>query len=568
MVMNKIKCQVASKGIVYGKCIFVDKSVISVTPSTVSDTKQEIEKFLLAQKTSVEQLEKLYNDAILKVTDENAMVFKSHQMMIQDKDFSDKVFHYINVFKYNLSYAIFKAAKDYIDLLKNLQSEYMSQRADDVKDIMRRLIRNIPGVDGSCSSNEADVFEIEEQGILVTQDIMPSEILVMDKAKVLGIVTRYGGRTSHSSILAKNMKIPMLVGADFGSDFDLRELNGKFAILDGFFGEFIIEPEQKIVDEYLKKQADLINGKEKLKKLITLPSLTLDKKEVKIFANITLADDIKDAIDNGAQGIGLFRSEYLYMLKDRLPSEDELFEEYKLALVNAQDKEVVIRTIDIGSDKRIEYIQMPQEENPALGLRALRFCFKYIEVFKTQLRALLRASVYGNLLIMVPMIISVAEVLRVKDIIEEVKFELKSKQIPFDDNVKLGIMIETPSAVMISDLLARQVDFFSIGTNDLVQYTLACDRNNTDLIELYNPNHISVLRMIKTVVDNAHDNDIWVEVCGDVAADQVMTDKIVGLGVDRLSVDFDNLLTLKNKVRKINYDRARKNILSLIYPNN
>ena len=564
--MKKIKCQVASKGLVFGKCVFVDKNFWSVVPSTISDTKKEIAKFWNAQEMSVHQLEKLYSEAVLKVTDENAMVLKTHQIMIKDKDFSDKVVHYINVFKYNAKYAIYKAAKDYIDLLNGLQSEYISQRADDVKDIMRRLINNLSDeLAGEENVNDFKTdFEFEKEGILLTQDVMPSEMLLLDKSKVLGIVTKHGGRTSHSSILAKNMKIPMLIGADL----NLKELDGKFAILDGFWGEIVVEPNEQTIVEYQKKQEDLQQTKDKLRQIINLPSVTSDNRNIGLLANVTSQEDVKDAVSGGAQGVGLFRSEYRYLDSAKLPSEEELFESYKSALCNAKNQDVVIRTIDIGSDKTVSCISMPKEENPALGTRALRLCFKHPDVFKTQLRALLRASVYGKLSIMIPMVVSVSEVIRVKEIIDEVRLELKNKGVAFENKIPLGIMIETPSAVVISDLLAKQVDFFSIGTNDLIQYSLACDRNNVGLIDIYNPNNIAVLRMIKTVVDNAHKNKIWVEVCGDAANDLIMIDKMIGLGVDKFSVDIDNLLMVKNKIINTSYEKSRKTILKLIYPQN
>lgn len=552
--MKNIKGIVASKGIAIGKCIFWNKNGLSVKQTEVKDVDKEITKFLIAQEKSIEQLEVLYQNSVLKISEKDAMIFKSHQMMIKDQDLVDKIFYYIKVFKYNAAFAVFKATNDYIALLKNLRSEYISQRSDDIRDIMKRLINNI------SEKQTDDIINLKEKIILITQDLMPSEILTMDRTKILGIITKYGGKTSHVAILAKNMKIPMLVGVDF----DFKNYDKELVILDAISGNVILFPDNQTINNYLEKQKNVSNTQKKLLNIIDLPNVTKDNKEIKIMSNVASSADINESFENGAQGIGLFRSEFLYIDRNKAPSEDELFEEYKSALIAAKNKEVIIRTVDIGSDKNAKYLGLSKEENPALGLRALRLCFSHLDLFKTQLRALLRASIYGNLAILIPMIVSVSEVVKVKKIIDEIKLALKNEKIAFNQNIPLGIMIETPAATIISDLLANHVDFFSIGTNDLIQYTLVCDRNNINLSEIYNQIHISVLRMIKNVIDNAHKNNIWVEICGELAGDPEVTDKLIGLGVDRLSVDVQNILLIKDKIIKTNFKQAQKNVLDII----
>lgn len=558
--MKKLKGTVASEGIVIGKCTFINKYTKTIKPTIITDVNGEIDKFSLAQQKSIKQLETLYNNSIIKISKKDAMIFKSHQLMINDIEFTDKIIYYIKVFKYNASYAISKASQDYINILKSIQNEYIAQRVDDIKDITDRLIENL------YPNSYENLIQIKDVCILATSNLMPSEILTIDQTKVLGIITSFGNKTSHTSILAKNMNIPTIVGLNTPLD----NLDNKTVILDSFAGEIIIDPDEQLIKQYTQKKQTLEKNREQLKLLINLPSYTIDKtidkKEIKLMANITSANDVKNAFNNGAQGIGLFRSEFLYIHRKELPTEEELFNEYKNALINANGKEVVIRTIDIGSDKHIDYIPLPKETNPALGLRALRLCFDCIDIFKSQLRALIRASVYGNLCILIPMVISLTEVTTVKNIINDIKNSLRSERILFKENIPLGVMVETPSAVMISDLLAKHVDFFSIGTNDLVQYTLACDRDNTYLTNIYNPNHISILRMIKTVVDNAHQNNIWVEICGEVASDQSMVGNLVGLDIDRFSVDIHNLLNIKHQLRQTNYQQSKKHLLNILFP--
>ncbi|MBP0979052.1 MAG: phosphoenolpyruvate--protein phosphotransferase [Oscillospiraceae bacterium] len=554
--MKNIQGIVASKGIALGRCIFVNKNILDIKPYLIRDVDEEINKFLSAQQKSIDQLETLYKNSILTISKKEAMIFKTHQVMIKDQDLVNKIFYYIKVFKYNASFAVFKATQDYIELIKNLKSEYISQRSDDVKDITKRIINNI------SENKQDDIINTNEEGILVTQDLMPSEMLSIDKTKILGIITQNGGKTSHSAILAKSMKIPMVVGANF----DFKSCNRKMIILDAIAGEVIVFPDSQTIDIYLEKQADIKKNQKKLEAVLQLPSLTKDKKEIKIMSNITSSREIKDAIKDGAQGVGLFRSEFLYLDRESTPFEEELFLEYKSALIEAKNQDVVIRTVDIGSDKNAKYLGLPKEENPALGVRALRLCFNHLDIFKTQLRALIKASIYGKLCLLIPMVVSVSDIIKVKEIIDEVKLDLKEQKIAFNHDIPIGVMIETPAAVVISDLLAKHVDFFSIGTNDLTQYTLACDRNNINLSSIYNQIHISILRMIKTIVDNAHKNNIWVEICGELAGDPNITDKLIGLGVDRLSVDPQNILAIKNKIINTSFNQAQKNILELIYP--
>ena len=544
--------------VVIDRCVFWNQDVDLVIQKTVTNIEEEIEKFYCSQKRSLEELQKLYDDATYMMLENDAMIFKSHQMMIEDNDFIEKIKYYIRVFKCNAEYAIFKSAQDYIKIINSVNDGYISQRADDVKDIMKRLINNL----NEDFSNKMNI-NVNEPCILFIKDLMPSEILSVDRKNLMGIVTQRGNKTSHTAILAKNMGIPMIVGVDAS----LEKFDGKKVILDGLTGKVIIDPTEEILQNYKEKQIFLNNEEQKLKSLIKLPCVTLDNKEIKIMANVTSSADVAQALNCGAQGVGLYRSEFLYMNRATMPSEQELFDEYKSTLMVANGREVIIRTLDVGSDKNVNFLSLPKETNPALGVRALRLCFEHLGLFKTQLKALLRASAYGNLRILLPMVISVSEIIKVKKIINEVKDELKCENINFDQDVKIGAMIETPSSVIISDLLAQHVDFFSIGTNDLLQYTLVFNRDDTSLSELYQPNNIAILRMIKMVVDNAHENNIWVEVCGEAAGDPKMTDKLIGLGVDGFSVDTPNLLQIKNTIRHVNYEAISDNLLKKITKN-
>lgn len=529
-------------GIAIGPISFFAKEQKQVKRTKVEDTEAEIARYEAALTTAIEQLGALYEKALKEVGESEAQIFEVHQMMLEDDDYNDSVKNIITSQGLNAEYAVATTGDNFSTMFAAMDDEYFQARAVDVKDISERIINILMGI------GEAKVSD--EPSIIVAEDLAPSETVQMDKSKLLGFVTRLGSSNSHTAILARTMNIPALIQVDIK-----EEWNGKQAIIDGFSGKFIIEPEADVLEEYQKKQAEQQERRRLLAEQKGKPTVTKNGKAIKLFANIGSVSDLQSVMENDAAGIGLFRSEFLYLESDTYPTEEEQFKAYKMVAETMAGKKVIIRTLDIGADKQVDYFELDKEENPAMGLRAIRICLTRPEIFKTQLRALLRASAFGNIAVMYPMIISVEEVRKIKAIMEEVKAELDEAGIPYG-NVEQGIMIETPAAVILSDLLAKEVDFFSIGTNDLTQYTLAIDRQNAKLDEFYNPHHEAVLRMIQMVVENAHKAGIWAGICGELGADLELTDRFMEMGVDELSVSPTFIYPVRQKIRE--YDGETK----------
>ena len=529
-------------GIAIGPISFFAKEQKQVKRTKVEDTEAEIARYEAALATAIEQLGALYEKALKEVGESEAQIFEVHQMMLEDDDYNDSVKNIITSQGLNAEYAVATTGDNFSTMFAAMDDEYFQARAVDVKDISERIINILMGI------GEAKVSD--EPSIIVAEDLAPSETVQMDKSKLLGFVTRLGSSNSHTAILARTMNIPALIQVDIK-----EEWNGKQAIIDGFSGKFIIEPEADVLEEYQKKQAEQQERRRLLAEQKGKPTVTKNGKAIKLFANIGSVSDLQSVMENDAAGIGLFRSEFLYLESDAYPTEEEQFKAYKMVAETMAGKKVIIRTLDIGADKQVDYFELDKEENPAMGLRAIRICLTRPEIFKTQLRALLRASAFGNIAVMYPMIISVEEVRKIKAIMEEVKAELDEAGIPYG-NVEQGIMIETPAAVILSDLLAKEVDFFSIGTNDLTQYTLAIDRQNAKLDEFYNPHHEAVLRMIQMVVENAHKAGIWAGICGELGADLELTDRFMEMGVDELSVSQTFIYPVRQKIRE--YDGETK----------
>lgn len=527
------------KGVAIGKLSFYQKSDQLVKREKIEDIENEIKRYEEASETTAAQLAGLYDKAIKEVGEAHAAIFEVHQMMLQDLDYVESITNAIRTQNVNAEYAVAMTGDNFAKMFKSMDDDYMKERAADVKDISERLISVLKGnANASVSGSEAS--------IIVADDLAPSETVQMDKSKVLAFVTVHGSTNSHTAILARTMNIPALIGTDITLD---ESLNGRMAVVDGFSGTIFIDPDEETIKKHEKIQTEEAEKKALLQQLKGKETKTLDGKEIKLYANIGNASDLATVLQNDAGGIGLFRSEFLYLGRDTFPTEEEQFQIYKTVAETMAGKKVIIRTLDIGADKQVDYFNLGKEENPALGYRAIRICLRQPDIFKTQLRAILRASVFGNLNIMYPMIISVEEVLQIKEIVKEVKQSLDEQGIAYAD-VEQGIMIETPASVMISDLLAKEVDFFSIGTNDLTQYTLAIDRQNPKLDSFYNAHHEAVLRMIQMVVNNAHKEGIWAGICGELGADTTLTETFLKMGLDELSVSPSFILPVRKKVRE------------------
>ncbi|MFG6366836.1 MAG: phosphoenolpyruvate--protein phosphotransferase [Lachnospiraceae bacterium] len=537
---KKFSGKTVYNGITMGKVLVLRKDQEQIRRIRVENPEQETKRVQDAVDVSKQQLSMLYNKAVKEVGESSAAIFEVHQMMLEDEDYLDAIYHVIRTEMVNAEYAVAVTGDNFAGMFAGMDDEYMQARAADVKDISARLVRNLSG------QNNMD-FSTMEPSIIVAEDLSPSETVQMDKKKILAFVTVHGSTNSHTAILARMMNIPALIGVPM----DLREIQtGMTAVVDGAAGEVIFEPTES---ECSKAAQKIAAEREKLRLLQELKGKkneTSDGRTINIYANIGSVSDVGYVLENDAGGIGLFRSEFLYLGRDNFPSEEEQFQAYKQVVQTMGQKKVIIRTLDIGADKQADYFALGKEENPALGYRAIRICLKQPEIFKTQLRALLRAAAYGNLSIMYPMIISAEEVKQIGSIVEEVETELKQAQIPHRIPEQ-GIMIETPAAVMVSDELAALVDFFSIGTNDLTQYTLAIDRQNQRLEDFYNPHHKAILRMIQMVVDNAHKCGKWVGICGELGADTQLTETFVNMGVDELSVAPPMVLKVREKVRAI-----------------
>lgn len=535
-------------GIAIGKISVYKKNEQQVKRVRTEDTKGELARYEVAKAAAVEQLQELYQKALKEVGEANAAIFEIHQMMLDDGDYNESVENIIKTQKVNAEYAVAVTGDNFAQMFRAMDDDYMRERAADVKDISERVLSVLNG----CRKGKVIT---DEPVIIVADDLAPSETVQLEKDMVLSFVTVHGSVNSHTAILARTMAIPALIGTE---ELPLDDtIDGKLAVVDGLNGKIYVEPDAQTLEEMKKRRQEELEKKELLQLLKGKENVTLDGKKIMLYANIGNIKDLATVIQNDAGGIGLFRSEFIYLEKDRYPTEEEQFSIYKTAVETMAGKRVIIRTLDIGADKQCEYFEMDKEENPALGYRAIRICLTRPEIFKTQLRALFRASAYGNLAIMYPMITSLWEVKRIKEIVEEVKAELTAEQLEFG-NPQQGIMIETPAAVMMSEELAKEVDFFSIGTNDLVQYTLAVDRNNEKVAHLYAPTNPAVLELIGRTVDAAERNGIWVGVCGEVAGDPRYIPILIGLGVKELSMSPLSIGHIRRLIRNISmYDAER-----------
>ena len=526
------------KGIAIGKLFFYQKGEQSVKREKIQDTAAELQRYEAAREEAITQLNVLYEKAVKEVGEVNAAVFEVHAMMLEDDDYVDSIVNIIETQQVNAEFAVATTGDNFAAMFAEMDDDYFKARAVDVKDISERLVNVLSG-----RNNGGDLGA--EPVIVVADDLAPSETVQMDKEKLLAFVTRYGSSNSHTAILARTMNIPALIGVEIQEDW-----NGKLAVVDGYEGKLYIEPEEEVLTKMQQKQREDLEARELLEQLRGKEDVTLDGKKIRLYANIGSVKDVAGVLANDAAGIGLFRSEFLYLEADDYPDEEAQFQAYKTVAENMAGKKVIVRTLDIGADKQVDYFHMEEEENSAMGYRAIRICLDRPEIFKTQLRALLRASAYGNIAIMYPMIISVDEVRKIKAIVEEIKRELDAKGICYGE-VEQGIMIETPAAVMISDLLAQEVDFFSIGTNDLTQYTLAIDRQNMKLDNIYDAHHLAVLRMIQTTIDNGHQHGCWVGICGELGADMTLTETFLKMGIDELSVSPSFVLPIRKLIRQI-----------------
>ena len=526
-------------GVAIGRIHVFSKGQQQLKRIKVQDTEAEKKRYREAVQTAITELQGLYDKALKEVGEANAAIFEMHQMMLEDEDFTESVENIIDSQSVNAEYAVASTGDNFAQMFASMDDEYMRGRAADVKDISERLVSVLNG----ASRQQMDA---DEPVIVMAVDLAPSETVQMDKDKVLSFVTTQGSVNSHTAILARTMSIPALIGVDMPLD---AELEGKFAIVDGDNGTVYIDPSEDVLAQMQEKKEQAEEKKQLLQQLKGKETITKDGKKIKLYANIGNSKDLAMVLQNDAEGIGLFRSEFLYLEKEDYPTENEQFMVYKMVAETMAGKQVIIRTLDIGADKQCDYFNMDPEDNPALGYRAIRICLTRPEVFKTQLRALYRASAFGNISIMYPMITSVWEVKQIKKIVEEVKEELRSQNIEFGE-VAQGIMIETPAAVMISRELAKEVDFFSIGTNDLTQYTLAIDRQNPKLDDFYDAHHPAVLEMIRMVAQNAHAEGIWAGICGELGADLELTEQFLQMGIDELSVSPGRILPIRKIVRE------------------
>lgn len=540
--MQRYKGKSVFAGIAIGKLALYQKEESTVRREKVEDTEAEVKRWIAARDTAKDQLGELYEKALTEVGAANAEVFEVHQMMLDDLDYVESVENIIRSQGVCAEYAVATTGDNFSQMFAAMDDEYICGRAADLLDISERVVDILTGaVSGGISATEPV--------IILADDLAPSETVQLDKSLVLSFVTRHGSTNSHTSILARAMNIPALIGIDFTDDIE-----GHDAIVDGYSGELIIDPDEATAAEYSAKKAELLEKERMLLELKGKENVTLDGKKVNIYANIGSVADVAEVLKNDAGGIGLFRSEFLYLESDTYPTEEEQFKAYKTVAENMAGKKVIIRTLDIGADKQVGYFELAHEDNPAMGYRAIRICLDRVDIFKTQLRALYRASYYGNIAIMFPMIISVDEVKRIKDIVSEVKSELDGQGI-FYGEVELGIMIETPAAVWMSEELAKEVDFFSIGTNDLTQYTLAIDRQNPALDNIFDAHHPAILRSIRMTVENGHKGGAWVGICGELGADTSLTEEFLRMGVDELSVSPSRVLAVRDAVRRIDLSK-------------
>ena len=540
--MKKYQGKGVYGAIAIGNISLFQKPETAVKRIHIEEPDSEKARFEQAKAASLTQLQEIYDKALKEVGEVNAAIFEIHQMMLDDDDYTESIYSIIESQSVNAEYAVAVTADNFVEMFSAMEDAYMQARAADVRDISNRIINNLMG----AVSTEADA---SEKVIICACDLVPSETISLDKDNVLAFVTAHGSSNSHTAILARNMNIPAVIGA--GDDFLSDIHDGCKAIVDGFTGEIWVDPDEKTCEAYLEKRRADEEKKRLLQELKGKENITLDGRKINIFANIGSVSDIEKVLANDAGGIGLFRSEFLYLENSDFPTEDQQFTAYKKVLESMAGKKVIIRTLDIGADKQCDYFNLKKEENPALGYRAIRICLTRPEIFKTQLRALYRASVYGSLGIMFPMITSVSEVEQILAICDTVKAELRAEGIEYSEKIELGIMIETPAAAVISDMLAPLVDFFSVGTNDLTQYTIACDRQNPDIEPFVNTHHEAVLRLIEISAKNAHQHGAWIGICGELGADTELTERFLRMGIDELSVSPSFVLKVRNTVRNL-----------------
>lgn len=527
-------------GVAIGKIQFYKRNEIMIKRTRVEDVEAEVERFRNAKAKTLELLKGLYEKALEDVGEANAMIFEAHQLMLEDPDYVESIENIIRTQDVNAEYAIGATADNFAAIFEAMDDAYMQGRAADVRDVSERLLQ-------ALSSQNETVMVMDEPVIIAADDLVPSETVQLDKEKVLSFVTMYGSANSHTAILARTMNIPAVIGL---GEALKEEYDGKVAIVDGVDGKVYIDPDEETMASMQKKQKKDQEQKELLNQLKGKENVTKSGQKVNVYANIGNLADVGAVLKNDAGGIGLFRSEFLYLESDTYPTEEQQFAVYKKVAETMAGKKVIIRTLDIGADKQVDYFKLDKEDNPALGYRAIRICLTRPEIFKTQLRALYRASAYGQISIMFPMIISVAEVKKIKEIVEEVKAELRTEGAAFREDVELGIMIETPAAVMVSRELAKEVDFFSVGTNDLTQYTLAIDRQNQKLEDFYDSHHPAVLAMIRMAAESAHAEGKWIGICGELGADVTLTETFLNMGIDELSVAPGMVLKVRQKIRE------------------
>ena len=535
--MEKFNGKVIFKGVAIGKVHFYGKKEETVKRYKVEDTAAEFARFEAARDQAIEDLNKLHDEAVQKVGEENAAIFEVHAMLLEDEDFADAVQNTIETQNVNAEYSVAVAGDNFAKMFSEMDDEYFRGRAADMKDISERVIQVLSGVSSDIA--------FAEPVIIVADDLLPSQTVQLDKEKVLAFVTEKGSSNSHTAILARTMNIPALIGVPVNQDYD-----GKMAIVDAHNGEFILEPDEETLEAQKAVKAKDDEARALLQQLKGKENVSKDGKKINLYANIGSVADVGSVLANDGAGIGLFRSEFIYLGRDTLPTEEEQFEVYKTVAEGMGGKKVIIRTLDIGADKQADYLGLDKEENPALGFRAIRICLTNMDIFTTQLRALYRASAFGNIAIMYPMITSLEEVRKIKEISAKVQADLTSAGIAIGNHVEQGIMIETPAAAVISDILAKEVDFFSIGTNDLTQYTLAMDRQNAKLEAFYNPHHEAILRLLKMICDNGHKGGAWVGICGELGADTTLTETFLQMGFDELSVSPSMILPVRKQIRE------------------
>ncbi|MBQ2669571.1 MAG: phosphoenolpyruvate--protein phosphotransferase [Clostridia bacterium] len=550
--MITIQGKTVCAGVAFGPIFVFSREESTVKRSHVESSEDEIARFEAARAQAKDELGSLYEKAIKEVGEANAMIFEIHQMMLDDLDYIESIKNIIADQLLNAETAVAQTCDNFVAMFEAMDDAYMRERSADVKDVSERVIKILSGTGGGGINSDDPV-------IIVADDLAPSETVQFDKEKILAFVTEGGSSSSHTSILARMMNIPALIGA---KGILLKEYDGKQAIVDGFTGTIYIDPDEETSAKMAEKLRRAEEQKKMLQQLKGVPSVTKDGQHIEICANIGNVLDIGTVLANDAEGIGLFRSEFLYLESTDYPSEDVQFGAYKEILSKMVNKRVIVRTLDIGADKQVDYFNMPKEENPAMGIRAIRICLQRPEIFKTQLRALFRASVFGKLAIMFPMIASEWEIIKVLEIVDEVKKELDSEGIAYSKNIELGCMIETPAAALISDILSKHLDFFSIGTNDLTQYTLAADRQNPDIGDVCDTHHIAILRSINMVVRNAHKNGTWVGICGELGADLELTETFLAIGVDELSVTPSAVLPIRKKVLETDVSQIKDKVLS------